>query len=187
MHKSKLDRFKGSIFLCGFMGAGKSTIGKALAQIVGMDFKDLDNVIEKGTGKKISGIFSEFGENRFRDIEWKTLQTLSQNYKAVVALGGGSLHNQHVVDHLKLHGLLIFIETPFDVLLERITKNMHRPLLLDQSGNMKEKEVLEKELYSLYKKRLPFYRQSQITIETDAYKSVVEIATELKKKILHHV
>lgn len=187
MHQSKLDTFKGSIFLCGFMGAGKTTIGKALSQITGLNFKDLDEVIEEGTGREIPVIFEQFGEKKFREIEWNTLKTLSQNYRGIVALGGGSLQNQQVVDHLKLHGLLIFIETPLNVLLERITKNMHRPLLLDKSGKMKEKEVLEKELSALYNERLDFYRQSQITIQTEVYKSVAETAAELKKKILHHV
>jgi shikimate kinase len=175
------------IFLCGFMGAGKSTIGKRLAERLDVSFLDLDDYIEKEAGKEIPKIFEKEGETEFRRLERQSLLKLIRNYQGVIALGGGSLQNQHIVDHIKLNGLLIFIETPFSVILERITGQKNRPLLLNEQGNVKDKEILKEELKTLYEQRLSYYRQAELSIVNDEKQEPKNMVDSLIKKIEYHV
>lgn len=173
------------IFLCGFMGAGKSTLGRQLAQRLKMDFLDLDEIIEQESGQSIPEIFEQEGEETFRKQERSAILSITQSKKGVIALGGGSLQNQHVVDHLKLNGLLIFIDTPFSVIFERIAEDSGRPLLTDEQGELKSEELLRRQLQVLYEKRLPFYRQAVITV--DASRNLNEVMDQLIRKIENHV
>lgn len=175
------------IFLCGFMGTGKSTIGRELARKLDRPYSDLDTIIEKETGKSIPEIFEEEGEEGFRSRERKQLLDAIRNYKGILALGGGALHNQHLVDHVKINGLLIFIETPFSVILDRILQHENRPLLLNEDGTMKERTVLENELKELYNNRLKYYQQAELTIQTDNQTSIEETTAALVRKIRNHV
>lgn len=175
------------IFLCGFMGAGKSTIGSKLAEKLGLTFLDLDDFIAHKTGKSIPEIFEEGGEQAFRKTERTCILEIIRTYEGVVALGGGSLQNQHMVDHIKLNGLLVFIETPISVILERIGKDRNRPLLLNEEGKIKNKEILETELGTLYEKRLPLYRQAELTVTDDGNKNTETLVENLMNKITYHV
>ena len=175
------------IFLCGFMGAGKSTIGKKIAERLELTFLDLDDYIEHEAGKNIPAIFEERGEQAFRKAERKCILEVVRTFEGVVALGGGSLQNQHMVDHIKLNGLLVFIETPISVILERINEDTNRPLLLNKDGTVKEKEMLEKELSALYDKRLPLYRQAELTVTDDGEKNIETLVDNLLNKIKYHV
>lgn len=169
------------------MGAGKSTVGKKLAEKLQVTFLDLDDYIEHKTGNSISEIFEEEGEKAFRKIERECILEVIRTYQGVVALGGGSLQNQHMVDHIKLNGLLVFIETPFSVILSRIRRNKNRPLLLNEDGLMKKEDILEKELSTLYEERLPFYRQAELTVVDDGEISKETLVDNLKNKIKYHV
>lgn len=175
------------IFLCGFMGAGKSVIGKGLAEKLEVSFLDLDDKIEEQTGQSIPEIFEESGEPAFRVAERRAVLEVIRTFDGVVSLGGGSLQSQHMVDHVKLNGLLIFIETPISVILDRISQDQNRPLLLDEQGNPKNKKQLKRELTALYEKRLPLYEQAVIQIENDGKESVEDIVEQLLKKIRNHV
>lgn len=175
------------IFLCGFMGAGKTTIGQKLAEKLDRPFLDLDDRIIEKAGKSIPEIFEQAGEGRFRNIERNALLEVARDYKGIVALGGGSLQNQHLLDHLKLNGLLIFIETPVSVILDRISRDSNRPLLLDEDGQTKDRETLEKELQVLYKERLPLYEQAAIRLKVKAGGSSDKQVETLIKKIRRHV
>src|SRR5690606_40072973 len=81
------------IYLTGFMGSGKSTIGPILANTLGWDFYDLDRVIENKTGKKVREIFEQDGESFFRSLETETLEELSELDKTIISLGGGTMAN----------------------------------------------------------------------------------------------
>ncbi|WP_445664759.1 shikimate kinase [Fodinibius sp. AD559] len=175
------------IFLCGFMGAGKSVIGKKLAKKLELSFLDLDDKIELETGQSIPKIFEESGESAFRVAERRALLEVIRKFNGVVSLGGGSLQNQHMVDHVKLNGLLIFIETPISVILDRISQDKNRPLLWDEQGNLKSEKQLKNELTALYEKRLPLYKQAAIQVKNDGRKNVEEIVETLLKKIRNHV
>lgn len=175
------------IFLCGFMGTGKTAAGKRLASALDMPFIDLDDRIEKNYARTIPQIFKEEGEAAFREYEKETLSQLLQGEEAVIALGGGALHNQQMIDQIKSNGGLVFIETPFSVIFERIYNATGRPLLLNDKGIPKEREVLAEELGQLYKKRLPFYRQAHITVKVGPDKDIEWLVTKLIKQIGEYV
>lgn len=176
-----------NIFLSGFMGTGKSTIGRLLADKLECSFMDLDDYVEKKEGKSIPDIFEESGEKGFRDLEKQVLLEVCKEFEGVVALGGGSLQNQHLVDHLKLNGILVFLKTPFPIILDRICKDVNRPLLLDEEGNPKDREKLRRELKLLYEKRLPLYEQAPIILKTGGDKTPEQEAEILINKIRNHV
>lgn len=169
------------------MGAGKSTIGKKLARNMELPYRDLDDWIEEQENRSIREIFEEFDEAVFRELERKYLLKLIRNYEGVLSLGGGTLHNQHIVDHIKLNGLLIFIETPFSVILNRILSGRERPLLLDEDGEPKDRQIVEKDLKELYESRLPYYEQAEIKISNPNDRPPGEAVKELVKKIRNHV
>jgi shikimate kinase len=180
-------KFNGSLFLCGFMGTGKTTIGQYLAEKLQADFIDLDQEIVKKEGKSIPDIFREGGEPAFRKAEWYRLKEMLPERTGIYALGGGTLQNQHVVDHIKLFGLLIFIETPFDILFERIRNDTSRPMLLDQDGNIKQDNELHSELLDIYHQRQPLYEQAQIKLQREQYASVEELSDDLIKRASRYV
>jgi len=158
-----------------------------MAEKLSLSFLDLDERIEQEAGKSIAEIFEEEGESAFRKMERDALLEVVRNFKGVVALGGGTLQNQHIVDHIKVNGLLIFIETPFSVIFQRIMNEPHRPLLLDEEGSLKGKEVLKKQLNSLYRKRLPFYEQAELKISGEVAAASEGVVDRLLKKIRYHV
>ncbi|MFN1833653.1 shikimate kinase [Balneola sp. MJW-20] len=188
MNERRLNRFKGGIFLTGFMASGKSTYGKALAELLDWPFTDLDQYIEKEEGRSINEIFKQEGEEYFRTLERKAVLSLTPDLKnQVVALGGGALHNQHMVDHLKFNGLLICFETPMVEITKRVFDSSERPILYRDNGEKKTKEMLMDELKTLYSGRKKWYDQSQITINTANYKNNEDLIRDLIKKIQLHV
>lgn len=187
MNPRRLENFKGSIFVCGFMASGKSTLGRELAAKLGWPYCDLDNVIEEREQKSIRTIFEEFGEEYFRKKERAYLTELSKTFRGIISLGGGALQNQQVVDHLKLHGLLLYVDTPLEQIVERVRNSTERPILFDKQGKIKNKETLFAELKTLYLGREKFYRQAQISIQTPLFPSVQEMTDAAINKIKRHV
>ncbi len=169
------------------MGAGKSTLGRKLADELELPFLDLDNKIEEQAGQSIPQIFEESGEAGFRTAERRAVMEIIRNDEGIIALGGGSLQNQHLLDHIKLNGLLIFIETPISVILERISGDPNRPLLVDEEGNPKSKDTLRQELQPLYDERLPLYEQAVVKITDDGSERPEALVQTLLKKIKNHV
>lgn len=166
---------KKPVFLCGMMGSGKSTVGRKVADKLEVPFCDLDEVIENEAGKPIPEIFKDKGEPGFRKLERSLLIRKSQYSKGVMALGGGSLQNQHIVDHLKIYGWLVFLDVPLSVILNRISGDANRPMLrADTPEKIKVQSLLEE--------RLPLYRQAEITIDA-GNRMADEIAHELIKKM----
>ena len=175
------------IFLSGFMGAGKSLIGKKLAEKLESPFLDLDDKIEEKAGQSIPEIFETSGEADFRTLERRALLEVIREFEGVVALGGGSLQNQHMLDHIKLNGLLVFIETPISVILNRISGDRQRPLLLDEEGNPKSREQLRQDLEALYDERRSLYEQAVLKVVNDGNQKPDELVQTLLKKIRNHV
>ncbi|WP_062355914.1 shikimate kinase [Bacillus kwashiorkori] len=155
------------IYLIGFMGAGKTTIGKELAKQLNWKFYDTDVVLQKKYHFSIPDIFSQFGENRFRIMENEVLKELS-NYRAVIATGGGIVEDQENLILMKERGLVIYLSHPFQASYERIKNDKSRPLLKKTTT----------ELNNIYNKRLPYYQQANMTIETNG-KSPLQIVSEI--------
>src|SRR6056297_3478926 len=162
MDKIKLKK---PVFLCGMMGSGKSTVGRALANRLEVPFCDLDELIVEETGMTIPEIFKEEGESKFREIERKILIRESQYFKGVMALGGGSLQNQHMIDHLKIYGWLIFLDVPQSVISQRISGDSNRPMLAaDDPSENPDEDAVRTRIQRLMDERRAYYQQSEITI-----------------------
>lgn len=172
---------KKPIFLCGMMGAGKSTVGRELAERLQVPFCDLDDMIVKKAGMPIPEIFDKQGESGFRELERRILIRESQYFKGVMALGGGSLQSQHIIDHLKIYGWLVFLDVPQSVILARISGDSNRPMLKSDDSET-DGNVGHKKIDTLLKNRLPLYRQAEITIR-DEDRTADDIAHELIKKL----
>jgi len=149
--------FDGIAFLIGFMGAGKTTVGKVLAEKLGWCFMDLDQVIEQRSEKRISEIFAEQGERFFRDMESQVLSEVSTNAHTVVATGGGVIGREKNRHLMRNTGIVVFLDVPWKQLLERIGEGQGRPLA--------EGEDAVQRLTSLYEQRLPLYRTADLVID----------------------
>tara|TARA_R110002126_G_scaffold19675_4_gene73873 strand:- start:31754 stop:32317 length:564 start_codon:yes stop_codon:yes gene_type:complete len=187
MSDYRLKRFEGSFYISGFMGAGKSAIGSLLAKKLELPFHDLDKYLVLKEGKQIPEIFNDEGENYFREKEWEYLLDLTRSFKGVVALGGGALQNQHIVDHLKVHGLLIYLDSPLDVILDRILMNPKRPIVRNEAGEIKSRETLKIELETLYSSRIEFYKQAEVKLITSGNEEKELVVNRLIDKIKKHV
>ena len=120
------------IFLIGFMGSGKTSIGKRLAKFLGFDFIDLDSVIETKEGKPISKIFMERGETAFRILEQEALQELVKETGVVVATGGGAPCHNNNLQFMNANGTTVYLRLDQEALLQRLTDaKLKRPLIKD--------------------------------------------------------
>ncbi|MGD1007575.1 MAG: shikimate kinase [Ignavibacteriaceae bacterium] len=155
------------IYLTGFMGSGKSTIGPILANTLGWDFFDLDIIIEQKEGKKISRIFEENGEEYFRNLETEILKDLAARKNVIVALGGGTITNQDNIDFLKKIGMIIYIKISAESAYKRLRFKRDRPIL-SRNGtvNLSKTEFIGK-IAQLLSARNRYYEQADIIIETD--------------------
>lgn len=149
-----------SVVLVGLMGAGKSTVGKRLASVLGLSFIDSDNEIVEAAGCSISDIFELYGENVFRDLEQRVMLRLLSGTPAVIATGGGAYVNPAIRDAVREHGLSIWLKADLDVLVERVSRRDTRPLL--KTGD--KKEILGK----LMQDRYPVYEEADIVIDSSA-------------------
>lgn len=158
------------IYLCGFMGCGKSRIGRELARKLGMKFADLDSYIVEKEQMPIPEIFERFGEPHFRGLEAKYIAEMPDN--SVVALGGGAIINENTAKTARENGRVVFLDVSFGTCYERIKDDSNRPLAYN---NPKEKV---KELYDL---RRPIYlERSDIIIKADDKPSAIIAAIREK-------
>lgn len=143
--------------MLGFMGSGKTTLGKKVASVLHYPFVDMDDLIEKKTGQSISSIFEQLGEKQFRTLEKEALQTVIQDYPtAVVATGGGAPCFYNNIAQMNHTGVSIYLRLSPEQLIRRIQGAQgHRPLL--QSKNDKELLAFITEKLS---EREPFYLQA---------------------------
>ena len=158
---------KKNVYLTGFMGSGKSTIGPILANTLGWDFYDLDCVIENKSGMKIKEIFEIHGEDHFRNLERDTLIEVSENNNIVVSLGGGTITNSQNLEALKRTGIIFYLKLSPDAAYKRLKHKKDRPVLLTDQGESIPKEDLLNKIKDLYEKRKIFYEKSDFIINTD--------------------
>lgn len=145
------------IYLLGFMGSGKSTVGKLLAEALGWPFIDLDTVIEAGQGLTIREIFENSGEPFFRQIERAALTEASKTEPAVIALGGGTFAQPPNVDFIReMGGATVWLDCPPEVLRARCEGLENRPLFRDAESFSR-----------LLVDRLPYYHLADLRVATD--------------------
>ena len=139
-----------TVFLCGFMGCGKSTIGKLTAKKLGCGFCDTDELIVKSQGMSIPEIFEKKGEPYFRETEAQTVKSLCGK-PLVVACGGGAMLNPDTADAVKKNGgKIIFIDVPFNDCYERIKGDSNRPIVMSSTKEQLEERFRQR--YGIYLK-----------------------------------
>jgi shikimate kinase len=161
-----------AVVLVGFMGAGKTTVGRALSRRLGLPFEDLDDRIQQREGKTIEQIFRESGEAEFRRAETAALRELLGELDSsfrVVALGGGAFvqrENAELIEKAEVHS--VFLDAPVEELLRRCEEEERERPLRQNIRQFRE----------LYRKRRPSYMKAAVRIETDG-KDVDTIAAEV--------
>lgn len=159
------------IVLVGLMGAGKTTIGRRLAQQLGCEFIDSDHEISEAAGCSISDIFELHGEAIFRDLEKRVIQRLMNLKQGVIATGGGAFINAENREQIRKNGLSVWLKADLPVLLNRVMRRDNRPLL--QTGN--KSDILQR----LIDERYPVYALADMTIDSN-----VDSHDEVVKRIL---
>ena len=158
-----------NIVLIGMMGSGKSTVGKVLADVLGFNFVDLDELIAQAEGIEIAEIFARRGEAYFRELETAALEVFEECKDAVISTGGGIVKNEANIAALKKIGAVFYLAAPANVLYDRINGDNKRPLLKTYE-----------EFAQILNEREDAYKKADFTI--DAAKSPQEAAEEIIEK-----
>ena len=145
-----------NIILCGFMGCGKSTVGKNIARKSGRRFIDMDAYIEQKAGMKISEIFARRGEQAFRDMEHEACVELAEKNNTVIAAGGGALTYERNVQAFKGKDWIVLIDVPLETIKFRLRNDKNRPLL--------QRPDKDEAMSKLYHSRFPLYQAAADTV-----------------------
>jgi shikimate kinase len=156
-----------NLALIGFMGTGKSCVGRVAADMMHFTFLDTDHVIEARAGKAVSDIFAQDGEPAFRQWERRIVEELTRRDKTVIATGGGLPMDEANLASLKTHALVICLWASPETIWERVRGLNHRPLLNDDDPLAKVRQLLAV--------REPYYRQADVLVNT-GMRSVREVA-----------
>ena len=149
-----------NLYLVGFMGTGKTTVGRAVAQRIGFTLLDSDHEIERQQGKEITRIFAEDGEPVFRALERDYIEHGHPESQVVVSCGGGLVVQPGALALLRRRGVVVCLHASIESILARTAKHRHRPLL-----NVEDPDARVRRLYA---EREPIYRQAGTVILTDA-------------------
>ena len=145
-----------TVALVGLMGAGKSTVGRRLAEALGRPFYDSDDEIEKAAGLSVADIFTIHGEEEFRRGEHRVLQRLLEGPPHVLATGGGAYLNPATRELMRKHAVTVWLNADLETLWKRVSKRSHRPLLRTENP----KGVLS----DLFDARKPIYEMADLTV-----------------------
>ena len=147
-----------NIYLTGFMGTGKTAVGRRLSRELGLELMDIDDLILKKEGRSINDIFADSGEPYFRKAEKEALKEVAAKSGRVAACGGGIVIDPENIATMKQTGRLICLSARPEVILERTKRHSHRPLLNVLDPLAKIKELLEA--------RRPYYEKAEFTVDT---------------------
>lgn len=165
-----------NIFLCGFMGCGKTTVGKALASLIDRPFIDMDEYIERQAGQTVSEIFAAQGEGAFRELERRAAGELSAGEDLIVATGGGTVLDSRNRDHFHTGGRIVFIDPPLSLIRRRLRGDATRPLL-----NAADRDTVLRELYD---RRIPLYRAAaDVTVTVENGMTPEDVARRILRLI----
>jgi shikimate kinase len=159
-----------NLALIGFMGTGKTSVGRLVAELLHFEFVDTDEQIQADTGRTIADIFSQDGEPAFRELERRAVQELSRHKSAVISTGGGLPTNPENLAQLKTNALVVCLWSSPEKIWERVRHQSHRPLLHDPDPQKKIRDLLAI--------REPFYKQADVLINTDI-RSLREVAQQV--------
>lgn len=169
---------RGNIILCGFMGCGKTSVGRRAAALMGRELCDLDSYIEEQAGMTVSEIFARFGEAEFREREARAVREVAGAPGLIIASGGGTVLSRANVEAFhERGGLIVFLDAPLAALQERLKNDRRRPLLQVPD----RRRVIEE----LFEKRIPLYRAAaDVTVDAGAPPvTVARRVAELEKTL----
>lgn len=174
------------VFLIGYMGSGKTTVGKMLAKSLALSFIDLDDFIQNKYRKTIADIFAELGEEEFRKIESRALREVSEIEDVVISTGGGApcfFDNMKVMNNA---GITLYIEVrPEELATRLLASKTVRPLIVGKSKDelipFISKHLSQRERY--YRSAQIIYQSERMTTKEDIYLTVSDIEDQLKKKL----
>ena len=167
--------FKQNVFLVGLMGSGKTTVGRRLARLLGVEFLDSDHEIVRRTGAEIPLIFEIEGEQGFQRREKTVIDDLTQCKSLVLATGGGAILDPDNRRHLRNRGCVIYLSATIDHLLERTRGDRNRPLLQTEDPRRKLEELFEV--------RDPLYRETAHIVLDTANRGPAVSARELARRL----
>jgi shikimate kinase len=165
-----------NIVLTGFMGTGKTAVGRELSHLLNMKLIDVDTEIEREQNMTINEIFKQFGEQRFREIETEIIKSITRNMKVIISTGGGVVLKQENMDALRANGIIICLRAKPETILSRTNNNNERPLL-----RVRNPLATIRDLLSF---RNPFYEKADMVIDTEE-KTPLQIAEEIIDNIRH--
>ncbi len=165
-----------NIVLLGFMGTGKSVVGRRLATTFQYQFIDTDQVIEEKTHKRIAEIFSEQGEETFRRLESEVVLGLADRTGCVISTGGGIVLNSKNLDLLGKNGILVLLRCRPEVIFKRIQKRAGQRPLLQKADPLSE-------IKRLLAEREPFYQRADISLDTSNMK-LDDVVQQIKERVL---
>lgn len=149
---------KRNLVIVGLMGAGKSAIGKLVAQMLGIPFVDSDHEIERVSRMTIPELFQAYGEPEFRKLEQRVIRRLLQSGPRVLSTGGGAFMNEETRAAIRSNGLSLWLDADLDILWERVLKRDNRPLLKTENP--------KKTLEDLMVTRYPTYATAHLTVKS---------------------
>ena len=161
-----------TITLTGMMGSGKSTVAKALSQILNCELLEIDSLIEHSKKLIINEIFEKLGEKYFREVEKQTILTNAKPDNQIIAIGGGAFEDKETREFLLKNTTVIYLKTSSETIFQRIKNDTSRPLLNNQMSTEKIEEII--------KKRQQNYEKATLTVYTDN-KTIEEITTEIRR------
>jgi len=161
-----------NLALIGFMGTGKSSVGRLVAEQLHFDYLDTDELIQSRASRTIADIFKKDGEPAFRKLEQQLVSELAARKRTVIATGGGLPTDPVNLASLKTHALIVCLWASPEKIWERVRNQTHRPLLCDPNPKLKIRELLAA--------REPFYRQADVLINTD-----LRSAREAAQQVVH--
>lgn len=173
----------GIIYLTGFMGSGKSTVGPALSRVLGIPYVDLDAEIVRLAGHSIPEIFRKDGEPAFRRYEHEALKAAAAGGVAVVSVGGGALADSENLRLALETGAVVYLQATPEALAVRLSGGRrNRPMLQDAAGNMLSGSTLRHRIEQLLVDRTPYYEQAHVRVDTSR-RSVREVVDEVVARL----
>lgn len=163
------------IFLTGFMGAGKTSVGEALAQYLNCEVIDTDHWVEHEQGKSVQRIFADEGESAFRNYESEALKRASQKGQ-IITTGGGIVTREENRMWMRNHGFVVYLHCHPEECFRRLATDTERPLLAGKN---------QTDITDMMEKRVPFYEKADLTIDTSS-QSVSEVAEEIVRQLTNN-
>lgn len=163
---------KPSIVLVGFMGTGKTSVGRRLASQLRMRYVDTDDIVERDSGRRISDIFAEDGEPAFRELESEAVREVSKLHNHIISTGGGVVLKEANMTALKRNGIVFCLTATAEEIYKRVGHQTHRPLLQDPDPLAK--------IQSMLAERRPYYAKADHMISTTG-RSFGEIIMHIKR------